>query len=115
MKIPLTQFAPHTLRLKSDAGGEFLMAGHDEGFVGEAREVYASHHAVVGDAGFSAFVAHLPSAELFIGPLPASAIHFQETGGSKADQLVGGDLSDTLLGGAGNDTRIFLARGLPID
>ena len=76
MKIPLTLSAPHTLRLKSDAAGEFLMAGHDEGFVGGAREVHPSHHAAAGDAGFAAFVAHLPSVELFVGPLPASAMPF---------------------------------------
>ena len=67
----MTKFAPHTLRLRPEADGELVAEGRDDGFAAPAREV---HHAAVGDAGFAAFVAHLPSVELFIGPVQVSAL-----------------------------------------
>ena len=66
-------FAPNTIRLKAGLGGEVVEEGRDDGFAAPTRDV---HHHAVGDAGFAAFVAHLPSAELFIGPLQSVAMPF---------------------------------------
>src|SRR5262245_52412080 len=77
MNIPLTFFAPHTLRLKPELGELWMRAQgetHAHASEAPAAELHLGLTAAASDAGFTALIGNLPSPELFIGPLPAKAL-----------------------------------------